>query len=553
MAAAESTTLFTARRVLTLDPAFPSGDAIAVRDGRILGVGSVESLAAWGPHHVDDRFADDVLLPGFVEAHSHVLEGGVWAFEYVGYFERRGADGRLRSACSNMAQLLERLRALDAELSDPDQQLIVWGFDPIYFSGERLSARHLDLVSKTRPIFVFHASSHLATVNTALMEREGFAQGTDVEGVPHGSDGRPIGELREPAAMSLARGAFFDFMRTLQSPEAIERMGQAARWAGLTTVTELGTATLGNDKVVERWLQVVDRAQFPVRVSAFYNPNFDTAHTNVRDRVEHVLALRERSTEKLRLGHVKMILDGSIQGFTARLNPPGYLGDQPNGIWLMTPEVFRENLAGFHGAGITVHVHCNGDQAVDLFIESLEPVLRANPWPDHRHTVQHCQLTTAAQYRRMASLGMNANLFSNHLWYWGDQHYEVTVGPDRAARMNACATAAREGVRFSIHCDASVTPFGSLHTAWCAVNRLTPSGRVLGPDERISVWQALRAVTVDAAHQLHMDHEIGTLEAGKRADMVALAQDPFEADPAELRDIAIRGTVLGGVPFDGAR
>lgn len=562
MSASEATTLFRARRVVTLDPAFPVAEAVLVRGGRILGVGSVQSLAVWGPAERDDRFADDVLLPGFVEAHSHVLAGGVWAYEYVGYFDRRGPDGEIRPGCTSTRQLLERLRKLDAAMSDPDEELIVWGFDPIYFGGndrsgddgadERLAAHHLDRVSRTRPIFIFHASGHLATVNTALMEREGFADGAEVEGLPRGADGRPLGELQEPAAMSLARTAFITFMRSMQSDESIVRMGQEARWAGITTMTELGTLPLGDDTVVEKWARAVAAEDFPVRVSAFYNPGFDTSRATPEAKAERALELRKRSSEKFRLGHVKMILDGSIQGFTARLNPPGYLGGQPNGIWLMAPEVFRENLAALHKAGITVHVHCNGDQAVDLFLETLEPILRANPWPDHRHTVQHCQLTTASQYRRMAALGMNANIFSNHIWYWGDQHHEITLGPDRAARMNACATALREGVRFSLHSDASITPLGSLHTAWCAANRLTPKGRTLGPEERISVWQALRAVTVDAAHQLHMDHEIGTLEAGKRADMVALGRDPLSLEPGELRDIAVRGTVLGGVPTAAA-
>jgi len=557
VSADESTiTLFTARKVLTLDPALPEATAIAVREGRILGVGSQESLAAWGPATRDDRFADCVLLPGFVEAHSHVLAGGVWAFEYVGYFDRRGADGQIRAGCKNVAQLLERLRALDAAVEDPAEQLIVWGFDPIYFEGEdareRLAAHHLDRVSRTRPIFVFHASGHLATVNTALMELEGFAEGAEVEGLPRGADGKPLGELQEPAAMSLARSAYIAFMRSMQSDDSIQRLGAEARYAGLTTVTELGTLPLGNDAVVGSWARAIDSPDFPVRVSAFYNPNFDTARTHIEEKVERVLELRKRSSAKFRMGHVKMVLDGSIQGFTARLNFPGYLGGQPNGIWLMTPETFRENLEAFHRAGVTVHVHCNGDEAVDLFLETLEPILRRHPWPDHRHTVQHCQLTTPAQYRRMAKLGMNANIFSNHLWYWGDQHYEITVGPDRASRMDASGTALREGVRFSLHSDASITPLGSLHTAWCAVNRLTPKGRVLGPEERISVWQALRAVTVDAAHQLHMDHEIGTLEAGKRADVVALARDPFAVEPEELRDIEVRGTVLAGRPFDAA-
>ena len=246
-----------------------------------------------------------------------------------------------------------------------------------------------------------------------------------------------------------------------------------------------------------------------------------------------------------------MVLDGSIQGFTARLNPPGYLpapdgSERPNGIWLITPEQFGEWFEAFHRAHVTVHTHVNGDQAVDLLLDTVEAAVSAHSWLDHRHTAQHTQLTTAAQYRRMARLGMCANIFSNHIFYWGDQHRSTTVGPDRAARMDACATADREGVRYSVHSDASVTPLGSLHTMWCAVNRVTATGDVLGPDERISVDRALRAVTVDAAHQLRMDHEIGTIEAGKLADFVALAADPYDVDPMALKDIEVHGTVVGG-------
>jgi predicted amidohydrolase YtcJ len=149
----------------------------------------------------------------------------------------------------------------------------------------------------------------------------------------------------------------------------------------------------------------------------------------------------------------------------------------------------------------------------------------------------------------MANLGMCGNLFANHLWFWGDQHHQSTVGPERANRMEACATALREGVPISLHSDAAVTPLGQLHSMWCAVNRVTPSGRVLGAEERISVADALHAVTLGAAYQLHLDHEIGSIEVGKRADFAVLAQDPFDVDPMELRDIPVWGTVLGGRVF----
>jgi predicted amidohydrolase YtcJ len=149
----------------------------------------------------------------------------------------------------------------------------------------------------------------------------------------------------------------------------------------------------------------------------------------------------------------------------------------------------------------------------------------------------------------MAALGMCANIFSNHIFYWGDQHHDTTVGPERARGMDACGTALREGVALSIHCDAPVTPMGHLHTMWCAVNRLTPSGRVLGEHECISADDALHAVTLGAAWQLKLDHEIGSIEAGKLADFAVLDDDPLTVDPVTIKDIGVWGTVLGGRAF----
>jgi predicted amidohydrolase YtcJ len=262
-----------------------------------------------------------------------------------------------------------------------------------------------------------------------------------------------------------------------------------------------------------------------------------------------VSALKAVETDKLRFPGVKFILDGSIQGWSALLNPPGYLTGEDHGQLLTVPDQLKDWLLPFHRAGLNVHMHCNGNKTEDLAIETIEAVLREDPWPDHRHTITHAQLTTQAQLRKMSKLGLCANFFANHLWYWGDQHYEQTVGPERANALEPCASALREGVSFSIHSDAGVTPLGQLHTMWCAVNRITPKGRVLGEKEKISPFEALRAVTLSAAYQLHLDHEIGSLEAGKRADFAILADDPLTIEPMAIRDIDVWGTVLGGVAF----
>ena len=149
----------------------------------------------------------------------------------------------------------------------------------------------------------------------------------------------------------------------------------------------------------------------------------------------------------------------------------------------------------------------------------------------------------------MKALGLCVNLFANHLYYFGDKHYEVTVGPDRAERMNACGTAIALGVPLAIHSDTPITPLGPLFTAWCAVNRRTESGRVLGPAERISVDAALRAITLGAAYTMKMDHEIGSIAVGKWADFAVLADDPLAVAAESLKDVGVEGTVLAGRPM----
>jgi len=539
--------VYPAATVHTLEGSLPPVTGVAVSGGRVLAVGEPHELRASFGGTIDPTFEQNVLLPGFVEAHSHVIEGGVWQHTYCGYFDRTGPDGRHWPGCKSIAAVLARLDEANDALDDPAAPLLAWGLDPIYFEGEMLGATHLDRVSRDRGILVIHASLHLATVNTALMTAQGIDRYTSMAGVAKDASGDPTGELKEPPAMSLAGPAFRALMRSVADASAISNLGAIARNVGVTTLTDLGSGSLHDPRTTQRWRDVVDDPAFPARVSVFHNPGFG-GPGDLDEAAALVQGLAASSSDKLRFGHVKLILDGSIQGFTARLRWPHYHGSGDNGMWLIPPEQVAERLLAFHRAGILVHAHCNGDEAIDVFLDAVEEVLAVAPRVDHRHTVQHCQLATPGQFRRMRALGLSANLFANHVFYWGDQHVAVTVGPDRAARMNAAATALDVGVPLSLHSDAAVTPLGSLHVVWCAVNRLTASGRVLGAHERIGVGQALRAVTVGAAHQLKMDDEIGTIAPGKRADFVVLDADPLEVDPIELRDVPVWGTVLGGIP-----
>jgi predicted amidohydrolase YtcJ len=196
-----------------------------------------------------------------------------------------------------------------------------------------------------------------------------------------------------------------------------------------------------------------------------------------------------------------------------------------------------------------MHIHVNGDEASEIALDALDRAIRKHGSGDHRHTLQHCQMAGEDQFRRMAALGLCVNLFANHIWYFGDQHWRLTIGPDRALRMNACRSALDHGVPLAIHSDAPVTPMGPLFTAWCAVNRKTPSGRTLGENQRIGVGEALHAITIGAAHTLRLDHEIGSIETGKKADFAILGGDPTMIGEAALKDVEVLGTMQGGRVF----
>ena len=540
-------TIFSARKVITMNPSQPHATHVAVRDGRILGAGTLDELAGWGPHTVDARFADKVLMPGLVEGHAHLMAGALWRHTYCGYFDVADHEGRNWPGARTLDAVLARLvQSLATKAEGP---LLGWGFDPIYFGSQRMNRQHLDQVSSERAVGVMHASGHILNVNTVALQRAGYLRtGIDHPGIPLGADGLPTGELKGPDAMMPAFAQVGLDRSFLSGDEfGIRAFGKLAVRAGVTTSTDLA-ATL-SDAELDVLLRITSEQDYPLRLVPFLR----LLSMSAADTVERACAITPRSTERLRLGRIKAVADGSIQGFSARMRWPGYFNGAPNGLWYTAPEALRECYTLALQRGVQVHTHTNGDEATELVLDCVAQALSAVPTRDHRFTMQHCQLADAAQYRRMAAQGMCANLFANHHFYWGDQHYATTVGPERAQRMNACATALRSGVPFSIHSDAPITPLGPLFTAWCAVNRLTASGRVLGAPERISVAEALHAVTLGAAYTLKLDGEIGSIECGKRADFCVLHDDPTAVDPMALKDVRVWGTVLGGIPFEAGQ
>jgi predicted amidohydrolase YtcJ len=542
-----TTTVYSARRVVTMNPNRPFATHVAVRDGRILGAGSLEELRGWGNLELDTRFADKVILPGFVEGHSHAFEGGVWKFPYVGYFDRISPEGKRFKGLKSIDEVVAALRAHEKTLSK-GASLLAWGFDPIYFGGRRMDLADVDKISTERPVVIIHSNFHVANANSVVMAKAGITRNTNVHGIVKDTAGEPTGELQEMAAKYMAYSAAgVEIAAVLSDEQAVWRFARVAQLSGVTTATDLHNEL--PESTVEGYLKATGSDDFPIRLlPAFAATSFPPA-----DGVVRLQTLTKKNNDKLRFQLVKIVTDGSIQGLSARMRWPGYYDGTPNGVWNVGPDEIDRILLAYHRAGFQVHIHTNGDEASEVGIEAVERALAAAPRWDHRHTLQHAQMADAGQFRRMKALGICANLFANHLYYWGDIHYARTLGPERAERMDACATALATGVPLAIHCDAPVTPIGPLFTAWCAVNRLTASGRTLGEAEKIPVADALRAITLGAAYTLKLDEELGSIDVGKRADFAILDDDPLAVSPEKLKDIGVWGTVLGGKVFEAPK
>ena len=542
----QKTKIYSAKKIYTMNPCRPIVSHVAVKEGKILGAGSLEELASWGDFDLDDTFSEKVITPGFVEGHAHTMEGTLWRKVYLGWFDRTDPKGKTWPGLKSLNEIIERLSAAEKEMPDENSPLSGWSVDPIYMNNQRISRQALDQVSQTRPIGVLHASGHILNVNSKGLELAGLLKkGINHPGIPIGHDGYPTGELYGPDAMTpVGIHVGFDRSMTDCDEQGLRDYARLCVRAGVTTCTDLAARL--TDESVSMMLRVTGEANFPaciVPLKVFFG-------MTPKDLVDYVNEIQSLSTERLRLGRIKAVLDGSIQGFSARLNWPGYFNGAPNGLWYTSPEQLLELYTLALKNNLQIHTHTNGDQATQLAIETLDAVLKIHPSFDHRFTLQHCQLASTAQFRKMSKLGMCVNLFANHHYYWGDEHYRLTVGPERAERMNACRTALDANVNMAIHSDAPITPLAPLFTAWCAVNRLTVSDRVQGAHERISIQEAMYAITLGAAYTLHMDQEIGSIEIGKRADFAILEDDPFDSEPDSLKDIAVWGTVQGGRIFE---
>ncbi|MCA9504400.1 MAG: amidohydrolase [Myxococcales bacterium] len=530
--------------ILTVDPATEGASAVAVRGDTIVAVGSrrdVSGLIGEATRVVE--LGDRALVPGFIDAHGHLSLAMV-------YVDLLNASSPPVGPMESVEDIVQALRERIETLAIPPGEMVAgYGYDDsLLAEGRHPDRDDLDRASTEHPIVLVHVSGHLATANSAALERFGYREG--MPDPPGGHVRRrpgttiPNGVLEENAAQA----AFHREFAKAMTPEAFPRLVQAAidyntRY-GITTIQEGAAAP----ELIQGLRGLAAARPLPVDVAAYLVGN-----TFERDVSLESIGYARDYANGFRVAGVKFALDGSPQGRTAWLREPyteGPPGAPPDYVAypILEPEHYRFHAKRLIDAGIPYIAHANGDAAIELMIDGVDGAIGAlavDERPDHRSVTIHAQLTGKDQLDRMAALGIVPSFFASHCFFWGDWH-RVSFGDARALAISPLRSALDRGLHINIHNDAPVVPPDVMRLIEAAVDRRTRSGFVLGADERITVEEALHAVTLGAAYAYFEEDRKGSITVGKQADLVVLGADPREVPVQAISDIPIVETIAKG-------
>ncbi len=525
-------TVYSQGHIVTLNAINETAQAVAVKDGQIIAVGANTEMASLtGENTQIINLQGKTLIPGFYDAHSHIVATGI-----VGLFQANLNSPPI-GAIKNIDDLVSLLKQ-KAEQAPRGEWIQGFGYDDTLLSEQRHPTRYdLDKASTEHPIAITHTSGHLIVANSLALKLAGITSKTpqpDGGVIRQDKNGEPNGILEEPPASHLVSDKV--------TPMAPQKYFSAIAYAanlyaskGVTTAND-GAASIGLVSLLKAASEQGNL--LPIRVNVW--PTADAA------QAAYGITLKN---DRIVMGGVKEFADGSIQGYTGYLShayhTPFHGDEDYKGFPRHERDVLAEKILKLHQAGKQVMIHTNGDAAIDDALYAFRKAQDTFPRKDPRHVLIHSQMAREDQLDEMVELGIIPSFFELHTYYWGDRHSDIFMGPERAARMSPTRSAAERGLRFTLHADTPVVPMDPLFMIWSAVNRESTSGRIIGADQTITPLQALRATTLDAAHQNFEEKIKGSIEVGKLADFVILSDNPLTVDHQAIKDIQVLKTIVG--------
>lgn len=525
-------------QIVTVDDQNPTAEALAVKGGKIVAVGKkgdVDKLKGDTTKLID--LTGKTLVPGFIDGHSHFIN-------CLQVSRQANCFSPPAGPCKSIADIITQMKKLQQRFAIPKGEFIVgYGYDgDAITDGREMTAEDLDAAFPDNPAFVQHVSLHGAVCNSAALKRFGVTKETPTPkgGVilrkPNSTE--PAGLLMETAWMSV-----FTNMPQPSDDELLKRFHEGQMIyaaAGITTAQE--GATSAHDvallqQAAKAGLLVIDVAAYP----------FITEAKNVlKDNPPETFG---KYVNRLKLAGIKITADGSPQGRTAFFTTP-YLTGGPGGEkdWKGEPSfpkaLLQEMVKFVYDNKLQLIIHCNGDAAIDYFLEAHEMSAK-DRFADMRTTVIHSQFARIDQLEKYSNYKIGASFFTEHCFYFGETHLK-NRGKEQTYFLSPMKTALAMGIHCANHTDFNVSPIDQMFVQWSAVNRVSRGGEIIGPDERITPLEALRAITLGSAHMYQEENSKGSLVAGKLADLVILDKNPLTVDPMTIKDIKVLETIKEG-------
>ncbi|MDB2384427.1 amidohydrolase [Endozoicomonas sp.] len=504
--------------ILTMNDRNEIAEAVLVEDGRILSVGSESEILALSDFNASTiDLEGKTLMPGFIEAHGHFPESGLKAIAVDLNSPPIGETLSIKDVAQKLTE--------QAKETPTGEWVIGFGYDHNRILERRyLTKTELTNIAPEHPVFIMHISGQVSMVNNLALEKLGLekSEAGIFRGKAHTAARANVLDLSAGRLLSLLQYAVADY--TVQGITTVQ--------SGLTTPQTYLPLTL-----------FASIGLIPQRLVIWPNaPLAEALHNEERIRIEN---------EKVKIGAVKLVVDGAISNYAGYLTTP-YFQQPPQkagsykGYQHLSDKNLKQLVKLWHDKGWQLALHASGDAAIDNVLNALDNALSSNPRDDSRHILVHSQMARVDQLEEMAELAITPSFFPSQIYYWGSQYKSRFLGSPRTEQSSPLQSALESGLRFSIHTDTPVIPAEPFPMIYHATSRKTLSGDVLGEDEKISVMDAIRATTIDAAWQVFMDDEIGSIESGKLADLIVVSENPLTAGE-RLPDITIEQTWMGGV------
>ncbi|EAW30271.1 Amidohydrolase-like protein [marine gamma proteobacterium HTCC2143] len=530
------TTLFVNADIITVDDSRPAAQALAIRNGRVLAVGSrqeVEAAAGQGAEVRDMQ--GKTIVPGLIDAHGHIsltaLSNGF-----------ANVQPLPAGPISSIAQLQEVMKSWDQ--ANPEATwLMGWGYDDSLMAEGRHPSRYdLDAISTEKPIMLTHVSGHLMACNSKCLELAGItAESEDPPGGVYqrvGDSQTPNGVLEESAIYKV-----FGLLPAATQAQRLALLEQAQAYYashGITTVQD-GASQLSN---------IADLQTLAANKKLF----LDVVGFRVLSKGESIgeaFTVSSDYQDHYRVGGIKLVLDGSPQGKTAWLtepyaHPPHGQGEDYKGYPRLDDTEVNEFISESFSRGFPVLAHANGDAAADQLVNAVTLANEALGAADRRPVMIHAQTVREDQIDQMQALGIVPSYFVAHTFYWGDWHRDSVFGAERASRISPLQSTVKRNMPYTTHNDTPIVPPDMMRLLWSGVNRVTRSGKILGSDQRITPLEALKSMTINAAYQFFEENDKGSIEVGKLADLTVLSANPLKVDAMTIKDIRIEETIKEG-------